>query len=393
MKKRQGITIKVVFVSNYFNHHQKPFCDEMYQRLGSDFFFISTSTMREERKKLGYAQDLQPAYVILSYEDPQQKEKALSLINGADVVIAGSAPNDLLTERMRSGKLLLRYAERPYKIKPSLLKKLYHALRLRQRDLWKKNLYMLCSSAYTAGDYASIGMYRKRTYRWGYFPEVKAHDPDALMAAKRPDVLMWCGRFIDWKHPDDAIEVARRLKEDGADFHLNLVGTGEMEAHLKELVLKLGLGDCVHFLGSMPPEQVRLHMEEAGIYLFTSDRREGWGAVLNESMNSGCAVVACHAIGSVPYLVRHGENGWIYPSGNVDRLYEGVKYLLDHPEERRRMGVAAYQTMAEEWNAAVAAERICALAERLLKGESAPVLYENGPCSQAQPIEDHWFCP
>jgi hypothetical protein len=37
----------------------------------------------------------------------------------------------------------------------------------------------------------------------------------------------------------------------------------------------------------MPPEEVRVHMEQSNIYLFTSDFGEGWGAVLNEAMNSG----------------------------------------------------------------------------------------------------------
>lgn len=51
----------------------------------------------------------------------------------------------------------------------------------------------------------------------------------------------------------------------------------------------------------MKASEVRSYMEKADIYLFTSDFNEGWGAVLNESMNSGCAVVASHAIGSVPF--------------------------------------------------------------------------------------------
>ena len=48
------------------------------------------------------------------------------------------------------------------------------------------------------------------------------------------------------------------------------------------------------------------YMESSHIFLlFTSDRNEG--AALNESMNSGCAVVASDAIGSVPYLMRYYE--------------------------------------------------------------------------------------
>lgn len=375
-----GESMKVVFVSNYFNHHQKPFCEEMYQRLGEDFTFISTSVMREERRKLGYVQEDRP-YVLLSYESPEKKQAARDLINNADVVIAGATPNELLTERIRAGKLLFRYAERPYKKKPSALKKVYHFFRFRRNDLWKKNIYMLCASAYTAEDFASVGMYKNRTYKWGYFPAVKTYDTDTLMAQKKPNVLMWCGRFIDWKHPDDAVRLAGMLRDHGYDFKLNFVGTGVMEEELKGLVQSLDLADRVNFLGSMPSEQVRGHMEEAGIYLFTSDRQEGWGAVLNESMNSGCAVVASHAIGSVPFLIKHGANGLVYESGNVDDLFEKVKYLLDHHSEQEKLGQAAYLSITRLWNAEIAAERILKLTE-IFMDHGLCDSFEDGPCSQ-----------
>lgn len=383
--------MKLVFISNYFNHHQKPFCEEMYRCLGEDFRFISTCEMREERKKLGYAQGEDPDYVLISYKGEAQKKEALSLINDADAVIAGGVPGDMLKERIRQGKLLFRYSERPFKKKLSFIKKLYYAFNLRKRDLFKKNIYMLCASGYAALDYESLGMYKGRTYKWGYFPSVKEYDIDSLMSKKSRNTLMWCGRFLDWKHPDDAIRVASRLKSDGYDFHLNIVGTGEMENELKQLVIDLDASDRITFLGSMPPEKVRIYMEEAGIYLFTSDRQEGWGAVLNESMNSGCAVVACNMIGSVPCLLNDKNNGSIYQSGNIDMLYERVKHLLDNPEDQQRMGRSAYETMISTWNAKTAASRFLQLSERLLSGEKNPELFEDGPCSKAEVLKDNWF--
>jgi len=378
------VIMKVVFVSNYFNHHQKPFCEEMWQRLGADFAFISTSVMREERKKLGYTQDEFPCYVHLAYGDRQNQQKAIALINDADVVIAGSAPNEFLKNRIKAGKIILRYSERPFKTQISFLRKVYHAIRLRLNDFGNKSIYMLCASAYAAKDYASLGMYKNRAYKWGYFPEVKEYDIDILMTQKKRNTIMWCGRFLDWKHPDDAVKIAYRLKEAGYDFQLNFVGTGDMEEKLHELAEYYNLNDYVHFWGSMSPEQVRLHMEEAGIYLFTSDKREGWGAVLNEAMNSGCAVVASHVIGSVPFMVQDGTNGLIYPSGNTDALYEKVRYLLDNREEQERLGRAAYQTVISEWNAKTAADRLMQFMAKLLINEKYLDLFPKGPCSRAK---------
>ncbi|MBQ4602618.1 MAG: glycosyltransferase family 4 protein [Clostridia bacterium] len=381
--------MKLVFVSNYFNHHQKPFCEEMYKRLGEDFRFISTSEMREERKKLGYKQGEDLEYVLLSHKSEEGKKEALSLINNADVVIAGAAPNELLTDRIKSGKLLFRYSERPFKKRISFLKKLYFAFDFRKKDLFKKkNIYMLCASGYAAADYASVGVYKGRTYKWGYFPEVKEYDIDELLSKKKRNTLLWCGRFLDWKHPDDALKLAAKLKESGYDFHLNIVGKGEMEEELKQLSLDLGLLDYVTFLGSMPPERVREYMEEAGIYLFTSDRKEGWGAVLNESMNSGCAVIANQAAGSVPYLLKNRENGLVYSLGEIDALYEKVKYLLDDPSKQAEYGANAYRTLTDMWNAETVVQRILELSAVLLRDKESFGLFDKGPCSIAEIIED-----
>lgn len=375
--------MKTVFVSNYFNHHQKPFCEEIYQRLGDDFTFISTSFMGEERKKLGYVQEEQPSYVFFAYGGDNHLEKAITLINNADVVMVGSAPNNLIEERIRQRKLILRYSERPFKRKASILKKIYHFINFRRMNLFQKNIYMLCASAYTAGDFESICLYKGRTYKWGYFPEVKEYDLDTLMSSKKKNELIWCGRFIDWKHPDDVIMLAQKLKSAGYDFCLKIIGTGVMEEELHKLAEYYKLADNVQFLGAMSPKRVRNFMEETGIYLFTSDRQEGWGAVLNESMNSGCAVVASQEIGSVPFLISNKENGLVYQSGNLNDLFNKVTYLLDNHDEQCRMGKAAYITITEQWNAKIAAERFVKFTEEIKKYGYCD-LYEDGPCSKAQ---------
>ena len=150
------------------------------------------------------------------------------------------------------------------------------------------------------------------------------------------------------------------------------------------------LDDCVHMLGGMRPEQVREYMERADIYLFTSDFNEGWGAVLNESMNSGCAVVASHAIGSVPFLIEDGRNGFVYKNGDIEDLDSKVVLLLNQPDLRMAIGKRAYRTIKEVWNAHVAAERFLALVMNLTNGEKATQIY-NGPCSSAPILRNNWY--
>ena len=381
--------MKIIFLSNFLNHHQLPLCKAFIEN-NIEFYFIATTHVPKSRLVLGYA-DMNHAYdfVICAYENAENHQKALDLCRTADVVITGSAPDCYIKERLKNKKLTFRYSERIYKIKPPFYQMPLRAVKYFLQNGRHKNLYMLCASAYTAADYAKTATFINKTYKWGYFPEVKKYDNiDALINGKKKNTLLWAGRLIDWKHPENAVEVARRLKQEGYSFTLNIIGTGDMENELKSLILNYGLENCVHMLGSMPPEKVREHMENSEIYLFTSDRQEGWGAVLNESMNSGCAVAASHAIGSVPFLLKDGENGLIYRDGDIDNLYQKVKYLLDNPSKRAEIGIKAYETLCEEWNAENAAKKIIELAKALLSGKKKANLFENGVCSKAEILKD-----
>lgn len=380
--------MKFVFLSNYFNHHQKFISDEL-NKITDGYKFISTSQMREERKKLGYKETFCPDYVLKYCEEVI--EAVDKIIDNCDVAILGSAPFKLMRKRISENKLVFRYSERPFKNSDNLIKYIPRMIKWHTQYSHNKKIYLLCASAYASYDYAKYGVFKDKGYKWGYFPETKHYDIKKLFEEKKKTHILWCGRFLDWKHPDDVIRAAKKLRDEGYLFTLDFIGTGVMEEELQNIVNEYSLNNCVSFLGSMSPSEVRIHMEKAGIYLFTSDKQEGWGAVLNESMNSGCAVVASHAIGSVPFLLENNKNGLIYRSGDVDMLYEKIKYLLDNPSEQVRMGKAAYEIITKLWNANVAAERVIKLSEKILSGDKHPNLYENGPCSRAEIIKDDWF--
>ena len=71
-------------------------------------------------------------------------------------------------------------------------------------------------------------------------------------------------------------------------------------------------------------------------------------------------------------------------------LYEHVERLICEPELREKLGRNAYQALANQWNADVAAERFLQLAQALLDGKS-PELFEEGPCSQAKVLRNGWY--
>ena len=394
--------MKLVFISNYISHHQKPFCDAMKQKIGKNFIFMETMPMEKERLDMGW-EPIRENYVFRTYESNESEKKAKKIAVDAEIVILGSASDNYIIPRLKTKKLTFKYAERFYKTGLTL-RNLPHAAAgawLHHGRFQRYPLYMLCASAYTPADAAIFHNYVGRTYKWGYFPEVKRYDVAELMEKKQSAAsvgeehsrisILWAGRLIGWKHPEAAVQLAASLKEKGYSFRMSMIGNGEMEMQLHDMIREKGLEDCVEMLGAMPPEEVRRHMEKADIYLFTSDFNEGWGAVLNESMNSGCAVVASHAIGSVPFLIKNGENGLIYEKGNQLDLGKQVLRLLEDGAFRKKIAENAYETMINLWNAETAAERFLTLAEKLLKNENTDSLFLDGPCSKAAILKNDWY--
>lgn len=384
--------MKFVFLSNYYNHHQAYLSECLYRELESEYVFVETGQMRDDRRALGYGCEMKPAFVLRAYENKNQGKRIYSLIDDADVVIIGSADEKWVANRIKDGKLVFRYYERPFKGSEPLLQTIIRALLLLLRNHRKESVFLLCASAFTASDMNKIGLFKGRSYKWGYFPETRKYDSiDGLLNKKKQNKVIWVGRLIDFKHVEDALAAVKRLGDEGYSIDLEIIGLGEREGDVRRLITKDSLEDHVKLLGAMKPQEVRNRMEEAGILLCTSDKREGWGVVINEAMNSGCAVVSSHVAGAAPYLIQDGVNGLLYRSGDVSMLCSCLRYLLDNPTEQRAFGRKAYETIIDEWNADIAAKRLVGLAAALLGGDSSRAGFITGPCSEAVIIGDDWF--
>lgn len=372
----------LIFVSNFFNHHQKPISDAFFSQLGEGYLFIETHEMSAERKKLGWGMENYPSYVISRSDFYENRAFYENLINQADIVIHGSAPNFLIKQRLKNNKTTVKYSERPLKKGFELWKYPYRFLRWRMFGFANKQHYLLCASAYTARDYSKFFLFKNRCFKWGYFPQTYRYENIThLISDKDRGSIIWAARFLQWKHPETVIKLGKRLKQEGYHFRIHMIGNGILWNDVAEMVRQEDLENEIHLLGAMTPEKVREYMEKTEIHVFTSDRNEGWGAVLNESMNSACVPVANIAIGSAPYLIENENNGFLYIS--EEDLYQKVKFLLDHRDVRSQMAEAAYRTIVSEWNAENASRQFLMLAEHLVNN-SAFSVEGSGPCSSTK---------
>lgn len=382
--------MRVVFVSNYLNHHQIPFSNAMYRELDGDYYFVQTEPMENERLNMGWNldEDRYP-YLIKSYEN---RDVCMHLINESDVVITGSAPQEYIEERLKKGKLTFRCSERIYKrgqwraFSPRGIYYMYKA----HAEAEKKNMYMLCASAYTACDLSLFKYYRNRMLQWGYFPQNYEYNVKELLKKKRENnkiEIVWCGRFIKWKHPEYVIELAHYLRKENLieQVHITMIGVGELRKKYESIIIEDRLEKYITIIGPLSPDEVREQMIMSNIFLATSDYNEGWGAVINEAMNSACTVIASHAMGATPFLIDHKYNGVIYKNGNMNDFLRKVEWVITCPDQAEVMGAYAYDTINNVWNADNAAEQLLSFVKSIA-GNTSIQNSDAGPCSKAEII-------
>lgn len=379
----------LTFYSNFLNHHQVLIADELYILLGKDFRFVATLP-RDEKELKGGADYSSRPYCILAGESAEAHDEAMRLARESDTCVFGACSQEYAVERARQKNCGLSFEVGERWLKRGWV----NIISPRLREWWwnyqryyrNKPFYKLCSSAFAAEDDRKMFAYKDRHFKWGYFTKVEEYfvveAPNlGVSTSEITTHIMWCSRFLRLKHPELPVRMALKLKEQGYKFMLDMYGSGEEEEATKQLAKTLVVEDVVKFHGALPNEEILEAMRQHEIFLFTSDRYEGWGAVANEAMANGCVLVASDAIGSTPYLIIEGKNGFSFKSEDVDSLTDCVKSLLDNPTDMYRMQQDARNTMVTVWSPQKAAEALLTLINDLQNDRECSIL--NGPCSRA----------
>lgn len=373
-----------IYFINYLNHHQVAITDQLYGQLGSDFTCFCTSAPCIHEMKGGEDFSRRP-YCLNVTENKENYNLALRMAREADVCVFGANSSTFAIERAKNNKdgISLELGERWFKkgyinmLSPNFIRWYFNY----HKYYKKANFYRLCASAYAPDDLNFVRAYIGRCIRWGYFiRENNAQYNIRERGSSKPIKIMWCGRFVKWKHPEIAIMLAYRLKSKGYEFIINMFGCGERMEYVKKLASKLNVCDHVTFCGALSNESVISEMGKHDVFLATSDYNEGWGVVVNEAMLSGCAVVASKSMGAVPYLINDGYNGFTYESNSLNQIEEIVMRLLDNPSLIKEVGINATNTISSIWSSQTAVQQLLLLIRKLKNNEQCD-LCNNGPGS------------
>jgi glycosyltransferase involved in cell wall biosynthesis len=163
-------------------------------------------------------------------------------------------------------------------------------------------------------------------------------------------VILFAGKFQQRKRAQDLLEAYIKLSIDGTTepkSHLLFIGDGEERSYLEDRVKKLGW-NSVKFLGFKNQSELPIYYDLCDVFVLVSER-EPWGLTINEVMNAGKAVIVSDQVGCASDLVRDGENGFVIPVGDIDRLSQRLRQLVSQPDLTRQMGQRSLEIISD-WN-------------------------------------------
>jgi glycosyltransferase involved in cell wall biosynthesis len=180
------------------------------------------------------------------------------------------------------------------------------------------------------------------------------YSPGSGLDRTDPPTFLYVGRLKRYKGVDVAIRALAIARRERSDLSLDIAGTGDDAARLRDVAAASGQGGAVRFLGFVPEERKRELFRAAWANLFPSPK-EGWGLTVMEAAGCGTPSLASDSPG-LRDSVRQGETGYLVPHGDAEALAARMLELVRDPGLVGRLGSAARRyALAWSWDDAAAA--------------------------------------
>jgi len=225
-----------------------------------------------------------------------------------------------------------------------------------------KNLFSLYDGFLSIGQwnrefYLNLGVDSSRVFSMPYavdnawFMERSASEQDAATALRKDlgfsedrPLILFASKLQKRKRVLDLLEAYSRLSIDGRTEPfpgLIIAGDGDDRAEVEKRVQSLGW-QSIKVLGFQSQRQLaRLYSMCDGLVLPSED--EPWGLVVNEAMACGKPVIVSDGVGCSPDLVKPGQNGEIFPTGDIQALSDALSRVFATRERAREMGQVSHQ--------------------------------------------------
>lgn len=159
------------------------------------------------------------------------------------------------------------------------------------------------------------------------------------------------------------------LKRENCSVIFTFAGGGNLEAEVASFISEHGLRDRVHARGWTPMEKMVGLYEAHDLFVLPS-HAEGLPNSMIEAMAAGLAVVVT-PVGTIPDVIRDGENGVLVPPRDPEALAAAINRLIDNPDLLLSLAAAGHSQAREQFGVEQAVDRFVAAVEDCMRGNQA----------------------
>jgi glycosyltransferase involved in cell wall biosynthesis len=175
-------------------------------------------------------------------------------------------------------------------------------------------------------------------------------------------IIGFAGWFVPWHRLDLLFRAFAPLARVEAALRLMIVGDGPLRGDLEAQAISLGVRDRVIFTGPVPHEAMPGYLAAMDVCVIPHSNAYRSPIKLFEYMAQGRPVVAPRAE-PIELILRHGENGMLFPSEDEEGLRGQLAALIRDPDLRRRLGSRARLEVGEKYTWNRNAEQVLARAK------------------------------
>lgn len=161
--------------------------------------------------------------------------------------------------------------------------------------------------------------------------------PDSNVTDYTANTVLFMGRLDGRKSPDALLRAGKVLLGLHSDARFVFGGDGDVSRYQK-LAEDLGISEACSFIGWATDEKKANAFRSSSIYCLPS-KNEGMPISVLEAMSYGLATLAT-PVGGVPQIIRDGEDGLLFPVGDVDALVAALDRLMSDSALKETLGRA-----------------------------------------------------
>lgn len=151
----------------------------------------------------------------------------------------------------------------------------------------------------------------------------------------KPYDIISLGRISPEKHIELIVEIVNRFKP-RRKLKVAIAGSGNDLLRVRALVDAYDLNANIDFMGFVPDSNLETFFNSGKIFLLCS-QTEGFPRTILQASSCGAFIISS-AVGDIPQMIRHGENGYLVsPFNNIDMYCDLIDQVLENSEYRVSM--------------------------------------------------------